>query len=221
MVNLFLDIETLPTNRPEIITELRASVTPPATYKKPESIAAWMRENIDAETDTAMRKTALSGAFGRVCVIGFAIDDSPVQTVSHSDDEAFVLHEFMHFLSTIERHEWFTTTVVGHNVSAFDLRFLMHRCIINNVKPHVILSRAAAAKPWGIEVYDTMTSWDSQNRISLNKLCKALSIDTPKGDIDGSKVYDYVMAGKIDEVAEYCARDVQATRAVYKRMTFA
>jgi predicted PolB exonuclease-like 3'-5' exonuclease len=67
-----------------------------------------------------------------------------------------------------------------------------------------------------------MTAWaGARNRVSLDKLCKAFGIETPKGGIDGSKVWDYVKAGKIDEVAAYCARDVEATRKVYKRLTFA
>jgi len=39
-------------------------------------------------------------------------------------------------------------------------------------------------------------------------------------DIDGSKVWQYVQDGKIREVAEYCAKDVERTRQIYKRMNF-
>ena len=41
-----------------------------------------------------------------------------------------------------------------------------------------------------------------------------------KGDIDGSKVWKAVQDGRIDEVAEYCAKDVERVRAIYKRMNF-
>jgi predicted PolB exonuclease-like 3'-5' exonuclease len=33
-------------------------------------------------------------------------------------------------------------------------------------------------------------------------------------------VFEKYKAGKLNEVAEYCRKDVEATRQVYKRMTF-
>ena len=67
-----------------------------------------------------------------------------------------------------------------------------------------------------------MWEWCGYNRESkpsLNKLCQVLNIEQ-KGDIDGSKVWQAVRDGRIDEVAEYCAKDVERVRAIYKRMNF-
>jgi predicted PolB exonuclease-like 3'-5' exonuclease len=62
--------------------------------------------------------------------------------------------------------------------------------------------------------------WGAQG-VSLHKLSLCLGCVSPKEKgIDGSKVYDYFLAGKGDEIAEYCKRDVDATREVYKKMTF-
>jgi predicted PolB exonuclease-like 3'-5' exonuclease len=41
-----------------------------------------------------------------------------------------------------------------------------------------------------------------------------------EGGIDGSQVFDFYKAGKLSGIADYCKRDVETTRAVYKRMTF-
>ncbi len=99
----------------------------------------------------------------------------------------------------------------------------MQRYIINSIRPPLVLKRAAEAKPWETEkVFDTMIQFAGVgNRISLDKLCLALSIQSPKGDMDGSKVGQYVADGRLEEVSEYCKRDVEATREVFKRMTFA
>ena len=123
---------------------------------------------------------------------------------------------------TIKPQTELAAQIIGHNVSAFDLRFLVQRSMILGVKPHPVLARAAACKPWETDrVYDTMVQWAGVgNRISLDKLCKALGIPG-KGDLDGSKVWDYVQAGRIAEVADYCADDVRKVWAVYQRMTFA
>ena len=60
-----------------------------------------------------------------------------------------------------------------------------------------------------------------ERRISLDKLCKVLGIDSPKGEMDGSKVGDYFRAGRIAEIAAYCRADVAAVRQVHRRMIFA
>ena len=219
MSTIFLDIETLPTDRTDVIESLKTNIKPPATYKKPESIAAWFEENLLSEIDAAHRKTALEGAFGRVCVIGFAIDDDPVKTLS--GDEKEVLETFAEVLATGD-FDRYQTKVVGHNVSAFDLRFLVQRYIVNSVRVPSVIKYAADAKPWESEkVFDSMVQWAGVgNRISLDKLCMALSIPTPKGKLTGANVYDYFLDGRISEIEKYCIKDVEATRQVYKRMTF-
>jgi len=221
-MNIFLDIETLPTNREDVIADITANVKPPATYKKPESIAEWIKTEGEAAAEQEVRKTSLDGAYGRVCVIGWALDDSGAKAVYSVDDEYSLLNSLNGALASIRASEHFAMTVVGHNVSAFDLRFLVQRFIVNGLKPNPILMRAAQAKPWESDkVYDTMVQWaGTGNRVSLDKLCKALSIPTPKTDITGATVYDAVLSGRIEEVAEYCKRDVEATRQVYERMKF-
>lgn len=225
---LYIDLETIPAQRPDVLEEIRSTIKPPATFKKPESIAAWMETESVAAIDEAYRKTGLDGAFGQICVIGFALGDESARTIwcpewAAPNCETELLQDFSCVLTDIipanmER----AMCVVGHNVAAFDLRYLIQRSIVNRVQPHRIIASAAQAKPWESEkVFDTMVQWAGiGNRVSLDKLCKALSIPTPKGDIDGSKVWDAVKAGRISEVAAYCARDVEATRAVHRRLTF-
>lgn len=252
MTRLYLDIETIPAQRPDVLAEIRAgkqaeldaaiaAIAPPGNYKKQETIDEWMANEapkiaeklcnaFDAEVDDAYRKTSFDGAFGQVCVIGFAVEDDRPQFVKADDlsaaSEIALLEAFSCVLTDmIPANEVLSTTVIGHNVSGFDLRFLVQRHIINGVRPHTIIARAAQAKPWEQDrVYDTMIQWGGSGAKaggSLDKLCKALSIPSPKGAIDGSKVWDFVKAGEIQQVAEYCAKDVAATRAVHQRMTFA
>ena len=251
-MNLYIDIETIPAQRPDVLEEIRANkqadldaalaaIAPPSNYKKQETIDEWManeapkvvaklKDAFESDVDDTYRRTSFDGAFGQVCVIGYALGDSQPEYVKADDltaaGEVALLQAFSCVLTDlIPRNEEFSTTVVGHNVAAFDLRFLVQRHIINGVRPHGVIVRAAQAKPWEQEkVFDTMIQWGGSGAKaggSLDKLCKALSIPSPKGAIDGSKVWDFVKAGEIVQVAEYCAKDVAATRAVHKRMTFA
>lgn len=250
--HLYLDIETIPAQRQDVIDDLRAdkqaeldaalaAIKPPGNYKKEETIVAWwtdeapkivdgLKAAFESDVDAAYRKTGLDGAFGQICVIGFAVDQSLPRTVwsanwADPNTERNLLENFACVLTTLiplsnERE----ITVVGHNVAGFDLRYLIQRSIVNGVQPHRIIAAAAQAKPWEVEkVFDTMIQWGGTGAKaggSLDKLCRALRIPTPKGDITGATVWDAVKAGRIADVAAYCARDVEATYAVHRRMTF-
>lgn len=238
-MNITIDIETIPTQRQAVCNYIEESmrdelqqtidaVCAPTNYKDADKIAefctnkrAALQTEFPDKLKASIDKTGLDGAFGQVCCIGWAVDDGSVSTV-YDLDERHVLGEFARLL-TVPAHERHTTCVIGHNVSAFDLRFLTQRYIVNSIRPPMVIARAAQAKPWESEkVFDTMVQWAGVGqRISLDKLCLALSVPSPKGEIDGSQVWRYVQDGRIAEVAAYCARDVNAARSVWRRMTFA
>lgn len=215
-----LDIETIPTQREDVRGYIAATLPHPAVMKKAETIAKWEAEDKPAAVQEAVDKTGLDGAFGQVVVVGLAIDDQAPQSIA-SLSEANVLHGLNVRLDAVPSKDWYSTCIVGHNVSSFDLRFLMQRFIVNGIKPHSIISRAAAAKPWELDrVYDTMIQFSGVgNRISLDKLCMALGLPG-KGDVTGADVWPMVQAGKLAEVASYCEDDVRKTRDVFRRMTF-
>lgn len=238
MTALYLDIETIPTQRDEVrdylsaslrdeVTKAMESVTAPANYKDAEKIAEYVANRKKALQDEfaislqqKIEQTGLDGSFGQVFCIGWALnDDGP--TTAYGMDEREVLTNFGRLLR-IAPSELHDCTVIGHNVSAFDLRFLQQRFIVNGIRPPSVIARAAQAKPWEADkVFDTMVQWAGPgSRISLDKLCLALSIPSPKGDFDGSQVWQMVQDGKHDDVARYCERDVEAARAVHRRMTF-
>ena len=57
--------------------------------------------------------------------------------------------------------------------------------------------------------------------IGLEKLALALGVPSPKDEgIDGSQVAQFFADGKVNDILEYCKRDVQTTRDVYRKMTF-
>jgi 3'-5' exonuclease len=249
IAHLYLDLETVPAQRLDVLEEIReackaeleaavAAVKPPSNYGADASAKWWVEKGNpqitalqaahESTVDVAYRKTGLDGAFGQICVIGWALDNEPVSTLWNHDwasSEFELLESFYCALTdaipvNMER----ATCVVGHNVAGFDLRYLAQRSIVNNIRPHRVIAAAAQAKPWEIErVYDTMIQWGGTGAKpggSLDKLCRALSIPTPKGDITGATVWDAVQAGRIADVAAYCARDVDAVRAIHRRMTF-
>ena len=222
--NLFLDIETIGAVRQDVREFIANTIKPPATIKLPASLEKWHKESKPEAVEEAIAKTGLDGAFGQIVVIGYGFDDADEPGAIYGLQEDVVLDRFNEML-----HEHFgpsmysAVTVVGHNVANFDLRFLYQRYVVNGIRPHPIINVAVNAKPWdSTKVFDTMVQFAGVgNRISLDKLCMALTIASPKGEMDGSMVSQAVADGRLEEVAAYCKRDVVATRECYRRMTFA
>lgn len=223
MKTVYFDIETIPCQLPGVLDEFKAAVTAPAKYSKPESIAEWLRDNRDAEGEAAWLKTSFDGGLGHVVCIGLAVDGKtacsyqvPANGYGQRNEEARVLQDFFSHLTDIGR-----CVLVGHNVIGFDLLFLWKRCMVLGVKPPLWFPRNPS-KYSSEMVRDTMLLWDQDQRAggSMDRLCKLLGIPG-KGDISGADVWPMVKAGDIEGVAAYCRADVERTRAMFKRMTFA
>ena len=230
-MKIFIDIETIPTSieaeRDRILTDAydRArTADPPSTYKRPETIARWREDQIaeaEADGEGRWRKTALSGDWGEIVCISWALDDDPVSSDyrgSLQDSERDVLGSFWRAMAETKPRFGGVPTWVGHNIE-FDLRYLHHRSVVHNVRPTIHTHHNTA--PWRTEYrYDTMQQWcGMRDRIKLTELCRILGIDIT-GDIDGSQVWDHFVAGDIDSIRQHCEADVERVRQVYRRLTW-
>ena len=219
MINVYLDIETIPAQSPAYRDKVRATIKPPGNIKKPESIAAWMAENADAAVDETVAKTSFDPAAGHICCIGWAIGDGPAQTASMGaslDNEASLIDEFFESLRTDLPANCGVVRFIGHYISGFDLRFIINRAIVLGVPIPKIIPRDI--KPWSQEIFDTMVAWAGpKDRISQANLAEALGLDGNKGDFDGSQVAEAWARGEHDRIAEYCRKDVETVRAIHRR----
>ena len=223
-MNLYFDIETVPCQLAGIKEEFAAAVKAPATHKKAESIAAWLDEHREEEAEAAWLKTSFDGGLGQIVCISWALDDGDTHCLHVSDlalsGEADLLEYWFEDLTKLHRNSGTRPVLVGHNIIGFDIPFIWKRAMIHGIKPPAWFPRAP--KPWSEQVIDTMTLWDPSQRsgASMDRICRLMGLPG-KGGISGADVWPMVQAGKIGEVAEYCRGDVERTRAMYRRMTFA
>lgn len=221
MTYLYLDIETIPTQSADARRRIADKIAPPSNYRKEETIAAWAAEQKPAAVMEAVAKTSFDGAYGHVCCIGWALDGAEPQTQSIDtvDDEIDILCAFADAISKDVRGMSHAPTIVGHNVVNFDIRFLWQRAIVLRVKMPSWFPRDP--KPWGGEVFDTMTAFAGQRgTISLDNLALALGLPGKDG-VDGSMVAGMWERGEIDRIAQYCIADVSRVREIHKRMKVA
>jgi hypothetical protein len=177
-------------------------------------------------TDEEFRQLALKPEFGRILCIGVIVErDGEIVTrgVLGRDratgrfhlDEARILRAFWKLVRDFDDRR---DLLVGFNLLDFDLHFICTRSVIRRVRPSIDVCFARyRSRP----VYDVM--WEFchwRHRISLDDLAKILGLQSSKNGISGDSVYDFFLAGRHEEIADYCMRDVELTRAAYRRLNF-
>lgn len=236
---IYLDIETIPGQHPSVRAALqleaeeeKAKIKAPANYKDAVKIADFIlarQQEIDLCVEDRWRKTSFDGSLGQIVCASLAInDEAPINIFQDewASAESHILAELNRVIADVYTPSAMMRPIfVGHNVVAFDLRFIFQRSVLFGIQPHPVIP--FNARPWDDHLFDTMTAWAGfGNRVSLDKLCRVLGIPT-KGcelageEIDGSKVWDFVQGGRIADVAIYCGADVERVREIHRRMTFA
>jgi len=221
-MNIYLDIETLPTEDSDIIAEIAAGVTPPSNMTKADTIAKWEAEKKPGLIEQAIDKTALGPvvpphiALGRVLCIGYAVGEEEPQVfvASTPEEEAGIIMSMSDVIDMLSPHP----SIIGHNVQEFDLRYLAQRSAI------LALNDSVFCVDEPLPLFDTMLAWTGHytRHVSLDWLCRVLKIPgkAETDGITGADVARLYRAGEADRIAEYCKNDVERVRDVYKRMTF-
>lgn len=221
-MKLFFDIETIPSQLPNAREESAKNIKVPGNISKPETIEKWKQDNAESE----YRKQSFDGLYGEIISIAWAIEDETPRVLfrGKTGSEYDLLKGFFEDISypvDMRGNRAVITKWIGHYITGFDLRFLWQRCVVNNLRPPIDIPYDA--KPWDERVFDTKIAWSGVSQYSgaskLDLLCKGLGFEG-KGDLDGSKVFDYWLKGRYEEIAEYNKQDVEMCRNLYKRMTF-
>ena len=110
--------------------------------------------------------------------------------------------------------------VVTYNGRQFDGPFLMLRSAILGVAPSVNLAGYRFSMNPHCDLAKVLTFHGATRPMySLDYWCRRFGITSPKEEgLDGSLVQEYYEHGRLDEIVDYCARDVTATSALYQQL---
>lgn len=217
-MNIYIDIETIPDQRPTVREMMRKKLAPPGNMSKPETIEKWWKESSEVALDDKVRGLSLDPWFAQIICIGVAVEDGPVEVFWHQNDEPWlIIDALMHAQEQLKKYGKFTAvpTWVGSNI-LYDIRTITARAIVNKIR--LPLRLPYNAKPWDDSIYDTANYFgDRESRLGMDLACTAFDIPG-KGDFDGSMVYDAWKAGETRKIALYCGDDVERTRLIHKRL---
>ena len=171
------------------------------------------------------QKAGLEPEFSRVVCVTFGSysDDGEKRFMSFSgEDEVDILTKSNKVLNNAMVKNW---KLCGHNIKGFDVPCLGKRMIYNGINPSPNL-RTWDKKPWEMPYVDTSEifafgSWIHQKYLSLDLLSCSLGIQSPKDDLDGSKVNStYWIEKDYEKIATYCESDVKTVMVVMEKICF-
>ena len=180
---------------------------------------AEMRRNPDSDPEEVDRRVrSVTATLGWICCLSVHVRTHTGQshTFSYSasspDEESSLIQQFWMYAERAPIHTWLT-----FNGKFFDVRFLLQRSAHHGIPPlnrDVIQDHKYRHTPH----CDLSYFYD---RLGLADVCELLGVETPKeGSVTASTVWKAVEEGRIDEVVEYCERDVVATMECYLKTPF-
>lgn len=100
--------------------------------------------------------------------------------------------------------------MVTYNGSTFDLPVLRYRAMLHRISAPGLLSRPYFNRfsDDAIDLCDVLASYVPQAKISLDLLSKSMGLSGKPENISGADVERLFLAGKLNEIANYCEVDV-------------
>ncbi|HVS10373.1 MAG TPA: ribonuclease H-like domain-containing protein [Planctomycetota bacterium] len=193
------------------------------------------RARTPEDRESVSERTALFFGLGKVIAIGMWLveDDrgmlllegqsSPArewEKVAHSKIQRGSEAELIQaFWEVVGRAPQRPCRLVTYNGRTYDGPVLMTRSAQLGIRPSVNLL------PYRYDISshcDLMEVFNfhgtTRENYSLDYWCRRFDIESPKGGIDGSQVARAYREGRIEDIGEYCLRDVRATALLYKKL---
>lgn len=208
---IYLDLETIRGPEMEPLSEFEA----PSNYTKPETIQAY---RLKAQQE-AWEKQSLTSILGNVCVLCASVNDKEIRAFSTTtyEGEREIITSFWDYLLSHGVDPLKQVYFVGFNLRRFDLNWMYHRALKYGMRElAMLIPRARYDK----RVIDLMELWQGGNnneKGKLDQICRYLGKDI-KDKIDGSQVYEYWSAGKINEIIEHCMADIERVKFLHPIM---
>lgn len=224
-----LDLETGDAPAQAIATAMEAWKAP--SNWKPDTVAAKRRE----AAEKIIEKAALLDASPILCVaiqtdrtrlilngMDASAPDIDGWPVMPCGDERGLIQALRFWLDTNTTTE---TTVVGHNIRAFDLPKLRHAYVRHSLRlPEILKPRLRDEnKAETVDTASLFKAFSMEHRDdfcpSLDTVAASFGIPRPKQHMSGAECPRLFQDGQIATVLTYCAVDVATTTRAYQLMT--
>ncbi len=219
---LVIDIETVPAHEFDSLPDSVADALEKHAHRKDTTNS---QDELQARIGMAM---GLSPLFGKVVSIALGDGEDPdaeVHVLAVPNEKFPVANapSWLRLMSEADMLRAFWSlagraeVVVTFNGRGFDVPFLQGRSLVLGVPARCdLLSNRYSIRPH-LDLLDLLRQGDKAPS-KLDVVCWALGVESPKGEMDGSKVAPAYARGEIVKIAEYNRHDVRATGQVYRKV---
>jgi hypothetical protein len=219
---LVIDIETVPAHDVDSLPESVVDALEKHAHRKDPTNS---QDELQARIGMAM---GLSPLFGKVVSIALGDGEDPdaeVHVLAVPNEKFPVANppSWLRLMSEADMLRAFwalagrAEVVVTFNGRGFDVPFLQGRSLVLGVPARCdLLSSRFSLRPH-LDLFELLKQGDKAPS-KLEVICWALGIESPKGEMDGSKVAPTYARGEIVKIAEYNRHDVRATGEVYRKV---
>ena len=184
-------------------------------------------EKKSQKRDDAIRYLSLYPLTAKVIAIGIYHVEKNKTFVYYENDkpeewDALEKNIFYKGLSESEMMQSFwrivdySDQIITFNGRNFDIPFLMMRSALLKIRPTKNLMGKRFDSQVHIDLLDQFTFYGITRKFNLDFYCKAFGVDSPKSKgISGMEVKNLYEAGRIKDIAVYCAEDILATSKLY------
>jgi hypothetical protein len=130
--------------------------------------------------------------------------------VYRAGTEAEILEKFWTVMRSADRF-------VTFNGRGFDCPVLMLRSAMLHIRPTVNVMPYRYAADRHVDLLEQLTFYGATRKFNLDTYCRAFGIPSPKTSMNGHDVKPLFEKGAYQDIAEYCAGDIFATRELYTR----
>lgn len=203
---LVLDIETVP------LEESTYTDTQKDFIKKKLKAALARNPDIDVvQEDGKIRGT--DPYLSRIVCIGIYYPLTGQSIALTNDSEKVILESFW------EQIKGYNGIYITFNGVQFDVPFIIKRSIVYGLKPSNLSfiqhTKFNAYPPH----FDVMLQNGRYNGYSLKETCDFFGVPSPKeGSVSSSSVAQAYREGRIQEIADYCLRDLDSTYLLYQKI---
>lgn len=205
---LVYDIETIPQQDP--LSDIQQE-------ELDKKLERYLEKNPSKDPKEA--KKLLMGTspyFGEIVCIGlYKVDGDNKQSAALIGSEQKILRDFWKVLKKFEG------VFVSYNGLQFDTPFIVKRSMKYGIKPSSInfLNTNKYKRFPQFDVQEVLADYNWSDRVTLRLACELLGVESPKEEgIAAKDVAEAFHSGRIQDIADYCVRDVIATYEVYKKI---
>jgi hypothetical protein len=190
------------------------------------------RERDERRREAVPERTALYPGLGKVIAIGMWMVEED-RGLCLLEGQAGERHEWERVPgSQVQRgsepellEEWWRIVakpdlrLVSYNGRGYDGPVLQIRSAQQGIVPSVQLVGNRYDLRRHVDLMEVFSFHGAtRDRYSLDYWCRRFDVESPKGSIDGSQVGRAYREGRIEEIGEYCLRDVRATAELFRKV---